>query len=35
MSDRELLDIGLSRVDVGRAFRPDFNEDLRQRGAYR
>ena len=35
MSDRELLDIGLSRVDVGRVFRPDFNEDLRQRGAYR
>ena len=35
MSDRELLDIGLSRVDVGRVFRPDFNEDLRQRGIYR
>jgi uncharacterized protein YjiS (DUF1127 family) len=35
MSDRELLDIGLNRVDVGRVFRPVFNEDLRQRGAYR
>jgi uncharacterized protein YjiS (DUF1127 family) len=31
MSDRELMDIGLSRVDVSRVFRPDFNEDLRQR----
>jgi uncharacterized protein YjiS (DUF1127 family) len=33
MSDRELLDIGLSRGDVGRVFAPAFNEDLRQRGA--
>jgi uncharacterized protein YjiS (DUF1127 family) len=33
MSDRELLDIGLSRADVGRVFNPAFNEDLRQRGA--
>jgi uncharacterized protein YjiS (DUF1127 family) len=32
MSDRELLDIGLSRADVGRVFDPAFNEDLRQRG---
>jgi uncharacterized protein YjiS (DUF1127 family) len=33
MSDRELLDIGLSRADVGRVFKPALNEDLRQRGA--
>jgi uncharacterized protein YjiS (DUF1127 family) len=33
MSDRELLDIGLSRADVGRVFDPAFNEDLRRRGA--
>jgi uncharacterized protein YjiS (DUF1127 family) len=32
MSDRELLDIGLSRADVGRVFDPAFSEDLRQRG---
>ncbi len=32
MSDRELLDIGLSRADIGRAFMSAFNEDLRQRG---
>jgi uncharacterized protein YjiS (DUF1127 family) len=32
MSDRELLDIGLSRADVGRVFNPAFNEDLRRRG---
>jgi uncharacterized protein YjiS (DUF1127 family) len=33
MSDRELMDIGLSRADVGRAFTPAYNADLRQRGA--
>jgi uncharacterized protein YjiS (DUF1127 family) len=33
MSDRELLDIGLSRADVRRVFDSGFNEDLRQRGA--
>jgi uncharacterized protein YjiS (DUF1127 family) len=33
MSDRELMDIGLSRADVGRAFAPAYNADLRQRGA--
>ncbi|MGD0102876.1 MAG: DUF1127 domain-containing protein [Rhodopila sp.] len=32
MSDRELMDIGLSRADVRRAFARDFNADLRQRG---
>jgi uncharacterized protein YjiS (DUF1127 family) len=32
MSDRELLDIGLSRADVGRVFDPAHNQDLRQRG---
>jgi uncharacterized protein YjiS (DUF1127 family) len=33
MSDRELLDFGLSRGDIGRVFQPAFNEDLRRRGA--
>jgi uncharacterized protein YjiS (DUF1127 family) len=33
MSDRELLDIGLSRADMGRVFDPAFNKDLRQRGS--
>jgi uncharacterized protein YjiS (DUF1127 family) len=32
MSDRELMDIGLSRADTTRVFDPAFNEDLRQRG---
>jgi len=32
MSDRELMDIGLSRADVGRVFDPEFNQDLRLRG---
>jgi len=32
MSDRELMDIGLNRADIGRAFQPGFNADLRQRG---
>jgi uncharacterized protein YjiS (DUF1127 family) len=34
MSERELLDIGLTRADLGRVFSPAFNEDLRQRGGY-
>ncbi len=33
MSDRELMDIGMNRGDLARAFDPAFNEDLRQRGA--
>jgi uncharacterized protein YjiS (DUF1127 family) len=32
MTDRELLDIGLSRADVGRVFAPAYSMDLRQRG---
>ena len=32
MSDRELMDVGLNRADVGRAFDRNFNADLRQRG---
>jgi uncharacterized protein YjiS (DUF1127 family) len=32
MSDRELMDIGLNRTDIGRAFSSDLNADLRQRG---
>jgi uncharacterized protein YjiS (DUF1127 family) len=32
MSDRELMDIGLSRADVGRVFDPALNKDLRTRG---
>ena len=32
MSDRELMDIGLNRADIGRAFNREFNTDLRQRG---
>ena len=32
MSDRELLDIGLTRADITRVFAPDLNADLRQRG---
>ena len=34
MSDRELMDIGLSRADIGRVFNRALNEDLRQRGTY-
>jgi uncharacterized protein YjiS (DUF1127 family) len=34
MTDRELLDIGLSRADVGRVFDPELNEDLRRRGSF-
>jgi len=32
MTDRELMDIGLSRSDVPRVFEPEFNADLRRRG---
>ena len=31
MSDRELMDIGISRSDLPRVFDPAFNQDLRQR----
>ncbi len=34
LTDRELADIGLTRSDISRAFDPDHNEDLRQRGGY-
>lgn len=33
MSDRELMDIGMNRGDLARAFDPACNEDLRHRGA--
>ncbi|MEA2777701.1 MAG: hypothetical protein QOF90_3107 [Acetobacteraceae bacterium] len=33
MSDRELMDIGVSRGDLPRVFQAAFNEDLRRRGA--
>ncbi len=32
MSDHELMDIGMTRADIGRAFSPGLNADLRQRG---
>jgi uncharacterized protein YjiS (DUF1127 family) len=32
MSDRELMDIGLNRTDIGRVFSTGFNEDMHQRG---
>ncbi|HEX3575664.1 MAG TPA: DUF1127 domain-containing protein [Rhodopila sp.] len=32
MSDRELMDIGVSRSDLARVFDPAFNKDLRERG---
>lgn len=32
MSSYELMDIGLTRSDLGRVFDPAFNEDLRTRG---
>lgn len=34
MTDRELLDVGITRADLSRAFDPVFNDDLRQRGTY-
>jgi uncharacterized protein YjiS (DUF1127 family) len=33
MSDRELMDIGVSRSDLARVFDPALNQDLRERGA--
>jgi uncharacterized protein YjiS (DUF1127 family) len=33
MSDRELLDIGLTRADVHRVFQDTYNSDLRDRMA--
>jgi uncharacterized protein YjiS (DUF1127 family) len=33
MSDHQLMDVGLTRSDLTRVFQPEFNEDLRQRGA--
>jgi len=32
MTDRELLDIGLSRTDLGRVFMAEHNTDLMRRG---
>jgi uncharacterized protein YjiS (DUF1127 family) len=32
MTDHELMDIGLNRADLSRVFRPDFSNDLIQRG---
>ena len=32
-SERELMDIGLSRADLGRVFNPAFNDDLLRRGS--
>ena len=32
MSDHELMDIGISRADLSRAFNPAYNGDLAQRG---
>jgi len=32
MTDRELLDIGLTRGDLPRVFQPAFNQDLFRRG---
>jgi uncharacterized protein YjiS (DUF1127 family) len=32
MSDRELLDVGLTRADIMRATDPRYNLDLRCRG---
>ncbi len=32
MSNHELMDIGLTRSDLGRVFDPAFNADLRTRG---
>jgi uncharacterized protein YjiS (DUF1127 family) len=34
MSDRELMDIGLTRADTSRVFQPKFNDDLRSRGTF-
>jgi uncharacterized protein YjiS (DUF1127 family) len=32
MSDRQLMDIGISRSDLDRVFKSEFNQDLRERG---
>jgi len=32
MSDRELMDVGLTRADLSRVFSNGHNQDLRQRG---
>lgn len=32
MSDRELMDIGIARADLGRVFDMEHNADLRMRG---
>ena len=32
LTDHELMDIGLNRADLSRVFRPEFNNDLIQRG---
>jgi uncharacterized protein YjiS (DUF1127 family) len=32
MSDRQLMDIGICRSDLGRVFETEFNKDLRERG---
>ena len=34
MSDRELMDIGISRSDLPRLFDDALNQDLRHRGTY-
>jgi uncharacterized protein YjiS (DUF1127 family) len=34
MSDRELIDIGISRSDLSRVFDPALNRDVSQRGSY-
>lgn len=33
LSDRELIDMGLSRSDIRRVFDPRFSADLQQRGS--
>jgi uncharacterized protein YjiS (DUF1127 family) len=33
MSDRQLMDIGICRSDLGRVFDSEYNKDLRERGA--
>jgi uncharacterized protein YjiS (DUF1127 family) len=34
MSDRELIDIGISRSDLSRVFDPAFSQELSRRGSY-
>ena len=33
MSDRELMDIGLTRADISRVFNDNYNRDLQERDA--